>query len=224
MRNPSTRAQEIAERLRELKARGQPVLSSHTPNPPNVIGFPTLDSGLFAGWRTQCLTYMQNVFGNGHTYSTSFDSATNQHGYTNEVEKGMAILEAAAEDVENGYLARVEDLVASDVFADFLEQAQHLLDAGYKDPAAMLAGAVLEDGLRRLLLKSGEKVRTRDDLSALNGRSAEKGLYNRLVQKKISVWIDVRNSASHGKFVDYEKEDVERMVEGINSFLSDHLS
>jgi hypothetical protein len=135
----------------------------------------------------------------------------------------MAILEAAAEDVESGYLARVEDLVASDVFADFLEQAQQLLDAGYKDPAAMLAGAVLEDGLRRLLVKSGESVRTRDDLSALNGRCAQKGLYNRLAQKKLSVWIDVRNNAAHGKFGEYENADVESMVEGINSFLADHL-
>ena len=48
----------------------------------------------------------------------------------------------------------------------------------------MLAGAVLEDGLRRLLLKVGETVKTRDDLSAMNARCAQKQLYNRLVQKK----------------------------------------
>jgi hypothetical protein len=46
-----------------------------------VIGFATLDSGLFAGWRTQCLTYLQSVFGNDHTYPTSFADATDQHGH-----------------------------------------------------------------------------------------------------------------------------------------------
>jgi hypothetical protein len=110
MSTPSNRAQEIAGRLRELKKRGEQVLSSHKPNPPNVIGFPTLDSGLFAGWRTQCLTYLQGVFGADHTYPTSFAEATDQHGHTSEAKRGMAILEAAAEDVESGYLARVEDL------------------------------------------------------------------------------------------------------------------
>ena len=115
-------------------------------------------------------------------------------------------------------------MVASDVFADFLDQAQHLLEAGYKDPAAMLAGAVLEDGLRRLLSRAGESTKPRDDLSALNSRCAQKGQYNRLVQKKLSVWIDIRNNAAHGRFEEYNDEDVERMVEGINSFLADHGS
>jgi hypothetical protein len=223
MSDPNVRAQEIAARLRELRSRGQPVLSSHKPNPPNVIGFPTLDRGLFTGWRTQCLAYLRNVFGDEQTYPKSFADATNQYGHTSEVEQGMAILEAAAEDVEAGYIAKVVELVTSDVSANFLEQAQHLLEAGYKDSSAMLAGAVLEDGLRRILVKSGETVKPRDDLAALNGRSGQKQLYSRLVQKKVSVWIDVRNSAAHGKFADYNVDDVERMVEGVGSFLADHL-
>jgi hypothetical protein len=52
--------------------RGQSVLSTHKPNSPNVIGFTTLDRGLFTGWRPQSLTYPQNVFGDQRTYSKSF--------------------------------------------------------------------------------------------------------------------------------------------------------
>ena len=159
MSNAKVREQEIASRLRTLKVRGQSVLDSHKPNPPNVLNFPTLDSGLFTGWRTQCLTYLRNVFGEKHTYSVSFADATDRQGYRAEVQRGIAILEVAAEDLEAGYLFTLTDLVAGDVFTTFLEQAQHLLEAGYKDSAAMLAGAVLEDGLRRLLLKSGENVK-----------------------------------------------------------------
>ncbi len=119
---------------------------------------------------------MQQVFGVGHTYSVNFAEETDQHGHTTEVKRGMGILEAAAEDIEDGHLARIEDLIASDVFTNFLEQPEHLIEAGYKDPAAMLAGAVLEDGLRRILVKAGHAVKPRDDLTALNGLWGEGAL------------------------------------------------
>jgi hypothetical protein len=61
-------------------------------------------------------------------------------------------------DVTNGYLRRQADLVAAEVFGDFLDMAGHLLDNHYHHPAAMLIGAVLEDGLRRLARGSGVGV------------------------------------------------------------------
>ena len=47
------------ERLQQLIQKGQVVLQTHRPNPPNVIGFPTLDSGQFTAWQTQVLSYLQ---------------------------------------------------------------------------------------------------------------------------------------------------------------------
>ena len=55
------------------------------------------------------------------------------------------ILRAAREDYANGYLFDIKQLIAAEVFDDLLEQAEHLLDAGYQEAAAVLAGAVLED-------------------------------------------------------------------------------
>jgi len=67
-----------------------------------------------------------------------------------QLEAGQGILAAALRDVEHGYLQSVQRLVVADVFTDFLDMALHLLDNGYKDPAATLIGGVLEDGLRRI--------------------------------------------------------------------------
>ena len=60
------------------------------------------------------------------------------------------ILAAAKEDYIGGLLDDQKTLVCAEVFTDFLQQADYLLREGYKDPAAVIAGAVLEDGLRRL--------------------------------------------------------------------------
>jgi hypothetical protein len=64
------------------------------------------------------------------------------------------ILKALRADYAAGYLQRVEQLVQADLFADFLEMAEHLLDQGYKDPSAVLAGGVLEEQLRKLCLQN----------------------------------------------------------------------
>ena len=91
-----------------------------------------------------------------------------------------AAMSALRDDVANGYLRRQADLVAADVFGDFLDMAEYLLDNGYFHPAASLIGAVLEDGLRRLARGADLGVKSKDDLGSLNGRLAERKVYSNL--------------------------------------------
>jgi hypothetical protein len=216
--------QEITEeRLKALIEKGARVLATHTPNPPNVIGFPTLDSQIFNEWRTQALALLEGTVGKDSVYYKSFQDQVGSNSYTGGVQAGLGILNGLLEDVINGHLVSISNLVTAEVFTDFLDMAQHLIDKGYKDPAASLCGAVLEDGLRRLARNSNIKVRDKDDLSALNSKCAQGGLYNRLTQKKIQVWIDVRNSADHGKFSEYTADDVKSMLRGVSEFLAGAL-
>ncbi len=48
-------------------------------------------------------------------------------------------------DLENGLLDDIQKLLQADIFANFLEMSEHLLKEGYKDPAAVIIGSVLED-------------------------------------------------------------------------------
>jgi hypothetical protein len=212
----------VVERLDELIQKADAVLATHRPNPPNVVGFPTLDSGTFSEWQTQSLTFLVNLLGPDHVYVESFRKKV-EKGHTGMVKAGRGILTAVREDVAGGYLARLKALVAAEVFSEFVEMGQHLLDAGYKDPAASLVGAVLENGLRQIASERGIKAQSRDDLSALNSKLAQAGVYNRLMQKKIQVWTDVRNHADHGQFDEYAESDVRNMLLGVTDFLGTHL-
>lgn len=216
--------QQVLARLDALIAKGEAVLATHSPNPPNVIGFPTLGSDEFSEWATQSVAYLKNLFGESHTYTEAFASAVDREGYTGSAKKGLGVLRASREDVEGGYLRDVRALVSAEVFSDFLEMAQHLFETGYKDPAAMLTGAVLEDGLRRIAERHEVKAKTRDDLSALNQKCADAGVYNRLVQKRIQVWVDVRNKADHADFDGYTDTDVADMLRGVRDFLGERLT
>lgn len=139
------------------------------------------------------------------------------------VAAGVGILSAVREDAELGLLRSTRELVTAEVFSDFLEMAKHLYETGYRIPAASLAGAVLEDGLRRIAEKHDVTVKAGDDLSALNKRLADADVYSRLVQKRIQVWIDVRNPADHGEFDKVKDEDVRDLLAGVEGFLAEHL-
>lgn len=136
---------------------------------------------------------------------------------------GQGTLRAALEDVEQGHLATLQDMATAEVFTDFLEQADHLLGHGYSAPAASLAGAVLENGLRSLAERNQMRVKARDNLSTLNQKLADKGAYNRLRQKQIEAWIEVRNNADHGRFEEFGDGDVDDLIKSVRGFLAEML-
>ena len=136
---------------------------------------------------------------------------------------GAGILKGLRDDIANGYLRQIADLIAAEVFTDFLDMAEHLLSMGYHSPAASLSGAVLEDGLRRLCVRRAIRVNTDDDISVLNGRLASKGAYSTLVRKQVEVWATTRNTADHKDFAHLKPADVASMLPGVRRFLAEQL-
>jgi hypothetical protein len=209
-------------RLDQLIEKADQVLATHRPNPPNVIGFPTLGSGPFAEWQAQSLAFLVNLLGDDHVYVEKFREEVDA-GHRSSVQAGRGILTAIREDVAGGYLTRLKALVAAEVFSEFVDISEHLLGAGYKDPAASLVGAVLENGLRQIAAQHRMKLRAKEDLGSLNSKLAQAGIYNRLAQKKVQVWTDIRNHADHGEFEEYTESDVREMLTGVTDFLAAHL-
>jgi len=127
-------------------------------------------------------------------------------------------------EYEAGYLQSVAELVHADIFADFLEMADYLLQQGYRDSAAVITGSVLESHLRTLCDKHGLAVIKSDGkpkkADALNSELAAAGAYNMLDQKSVTAWLDLRNKAAHGNYTEYTKEQVLLMLENVRNFIS----
>ena len=171
------------------------------------------------------LNFLIGLFGKNHIYVQSLepDAFVQPVVRDQDVLEHQAVLQSVKEDIQSGYLTDTRTLISAEIFDDFLNMADHLLECGYKDPAASLCGAVLEDGLRRIASNAGVNLRNQEDLSSLNHKCADAGIYNRLVQKKIQVWGDIRNNADHGKFNEYSQQDVEDMLKEVRQFLEGHL-
>lgn len=135
-----------------------------------------------------------------------------------------AVLFAVRDDIEAGWLATVEELIHADTFTDFLDMAHELLEKGYKDPAAVLAGSVLESHLRGLCAKhdiatlseggQGKKAET------INADLRKADVYPSSRQKQVITWQDIRNRAAHGEFDKFADQEVKLMIMGIRDFIA----
>jgi len=135
----------------------------------------------------------------------------------------FGILEAAHKDFEAGLLFQIKSLVAAELLEDFISQAQILLDSGFYVPAASLTGAIIEDTLRKLSEKNGINVPEKTKIDSLNSELAKRGVYDKLIQKRITALADIRNNADHGHFDKFTKADVEDMIKWTIRFTADYL-
>ena len=126
-------------------------------------------------------------------------------------------------DYENGYVSSLQELIHAAMFVDFLDMSTHLLSEGYKDPAAVLVGGVLEEHLRKLCLKNGLSIEEADGrprkADSLNADLAKASVYDKLPQKSVVGWLDLRNKAAHGRYTEYDSKQVELMLDGVRHFI-----
>jgi len=55
----------------------------------------------------------------------------------------------------------------------------------------------------------------------MNSETAGKAsVYNKLDQKNVTAWLDLRNKAAHGKYDEYTKEHVELLMQGVLNFFT----
>ena len=161
----------------------------------------------------------------GSRYKTNAHAALVKFGETSSynVPVLVGILQALRADYDAGYLASVEELIHANIFADFLEMAKYLLAEGYKDPAAVIVGGVLEEHLRKLCDKHGIATTSSGKpkkADTLNAELSSAGIISKLDQKNITAWLDLRNKSAHGNYSEYTQQQVELLHQSVQDFLT----
>jgi len=49
------------------------------------------------------------------------------------------------------------------------------------------------------------------------------GVYNTLVQKSVTAWLDLRNNAAHGKYGEYDLSQVKNLLQSVRDFIIKYL-
>jgi hypothetical protein len=174
------------------------------------------------------------LYGEDSQYARSWKKVLATNGFSNvhsnhydHVSELCGILKGAQHDLRSGLLDDMKLLLQGEVFADFLEMAEHLLDTGYKDAAAVLLGGVLEDSLRKIATRAGVGITAANGrtltIDPLNVALAKAGSYGPLVQRQITTWANLRNDAAHGNYSKYDAEQTRQMLLFVQKFCGDIL-
>jgi hypothetical protein len=200
--------EDIKKRIDQLISIAGQVLSTKRTNDYNSY----VSAEQFNEFRSASLSFLKNTFGTEHPYYMEFNKKVNDASpYLTE--EGRGILKAVKNEIDGGWAFTVKGLISAEIFSNFLEMAEYLLTEGYKDPAAVMAGSVLEEHLRQLCIKNsipiesikdGKPIPKKADL--INSQLASANIYNKLDQKSITSWLDLRNKAAHGQYSEYTKE------------------
>ena len=141
----------------------------------------------------------------------------------NDLAKAVGICRSLLSDIQNGFLRSLAEVIHSDVFADYLEMAEHLNSSGYKDAAAVIAGSTLEAHLKSLCAKcrvatdnGGKPIKA----DTLNGDLVKAGAYAKIDQKNVTAWLGLRNDAAHGNYGAYNQSQVALLISAVRDFVS----
>ena len=215
----------ISEIYRKLIAEGAAILEAVGWDGQEYPGdYP--DDESFFQFRTEAMNLVRRSCGDRSDHYRAIQGLAADKTYGDNsfiMPRYLGVVRAAQRDFDSGLLFDIRSLIAAELLGDFLEQAGQLLREGYHVPAASLAGAVLEDSLRKLSTAKGIAVPDVTKIDVLNAELARAQVYDKLVQKRIIALADIRNNADHGHFDKFKKEDVEDFVKWLQRFAADYL-
>ncbi len=185
-----------------------------------------VDYGRFSSFRSAALSFIDSLFGGASVYFKEFDKVVKDN-HLPYLQAGVEILKSIRHEIECGWLDSYKSLVAAEIFTEFLEMSEHLLEEGYGDAAAVMIGSVLEEHLRHLcnnhkvdtfLIRETIEVPKKADV--LNADLKKAGVYGPNEQKQVTAWLGIRNSAAHGKYNEYRIEQVQLMYQSVLDFIT----
>jgi len=191
------------------------------------------DAGdLFTQLRTELFAIMDLIDATSPHFQRLRDEIDQLH--PRSCSRLIAYVKALDESYRAGIFDSAVQAVEAEVSTDYMAQAENLLmGAGSRQfahvPAAVLAGAVLEDRLRRLCLRQNPPIsmrRRNNQQKALNDFIDDLkriGVYNEVKAKQLRAWADIRNAAAHGEFDKFSRADVDQMIPAIKTFLAEYL-
>jgi hypothetical protein len=170
--------------------------------------------------RTSALNLLERTAGPNSIYFRElYNSPTPRDSKFMTVDM-LGILRAAQNDYIEGFMIDSKLLVSAEIFADFLEQAEALIASDYKDAAAVIIRAVLEDGLRRVSVSRGIELKPRWGIDDIAKEMAKCNVITAIQKKEIDAKREVGNHAAHGRFNEYSKEDVIAFHEFVQRLLA----
>lgn len=213
----------LSRRFNDLADEALRIAASKVTKSGGFGSYDQVDEEMFNEWKVKAKSLIVKTCGDNGEHIKAFVKAEEPRTMDDSYsifKRVKPVFMAAKDDFQGGFLSSVKNLVQAELFDSELEQASELLSSGYKGPAAVVAGVVLETTLRDLCTDNSIPHAR---LDKMNSDLAKSGVYNKLQQKRITALADIRNSAAHGDWASFNDDEVKEMIRDIERFLSDNL-
>jgi hypothetical protein len=221
MEEPPVNIELVRDRLAQLSDRGKELLASRYKSEYSNQEF--VDTAAFREWRVGCVVFLHQALGAESPYAKEFEFNCDSP-FLSAVVRGQAVLRAAREYIEFGPVARVEELVAAEIFSDLIGMAGRLLREGRMNTAVAVAAAVLEDVMRRSARHRQIAIRENvDTIAELNAKMLAGGAYAAAIRNQINQWAELRARAESEALDADAQPEIDRMIRGVREFLNEHL-
>ena len=202
-----------SQRFQELQKKSEtlPFIEKH-----RVVRVP---SGNWENWATSVQNLIKAVFGENSPHYVNFTKILDQcTGDKSRINSLQGIFKSAKEDFEGGYVFNVDLTISGEVFGDFIVLAKQSLSEGYKDVAAVLASAALEDSLKRYALVNELNVENKQMTEVINALKS-KGLVSGAQKSLLDAMPKIRNYALHAEWEKVSEPDVNSIIGYVEQFL-----
>jgi hypothetical protein len=204
--------EEIKKQLNLLCGQGASFSRGNRDEPLEV------DREMCARWILNCQTLIRSAFGEDSPLYKAI-MGLKDFGSANTAQNAAGIIGSAKDAWDRGLAFDVQSLVRADIEAGLIDQATTLHAAGYDLPAAVVAGAVLEQHLRSVAPSWGVATHNADGkaftIEPLNVELKKAGAYDAILQKKVTYLAGLRNDAAHGNPFANRSEDVRGMIRDV---------
>ena len=192
----------------------------------NVEGIEFAENQDWANWSSSALNLIQITFGADSPHFARLRliiEQSNSGAYPENVREARGVFLAAKTDYEKGCCQSLERQVSGEVFGDFTAAAKRALDEGYKDVAAVLACAALEDALKKFANANGLAVDGKD-MSEVIGALKSKGLVGGSLKSILETMPKTRNAAMHADWSKITPTEVGGVIGFTEQFLLQNFS
>ncbi len=138
------------------------------------------------------------------------------------VDEMISLMKRLLEEIDGGLLTTIENHTIAVTFDDFLDHGAEYLKRGQKDEAAVIAGIVFEDTVRRICRVLGVS----EDgvaLDALISELTKQNVLTALKAKRARAAAGLRTSAAHARWGEIQLSDVKPVIEFTRELMGAHL-
>jgi hypothetical protein len=150
---------------------------------------PGVDIPAFTEWATSSLHALRLTFGERSDHYGSFKRRFDSFVYEFDIFRYcLGIVKAARSDLAAGLLNGIQELAAAEVFDEMIDAAEYLHGQKHHLSAGAIAGAVLEDSLRKLCAKHNVQWSPPSAISKLNTGLYKANAYGKPVHGQVDTW------------------------------------